>query len=204
MIYSKKTLEKLGYDVNVSETGNIGKLLMIMAYFFDKAREDLKGSYYSSFVSTAKGSSLDRIATLMGVSREIQQHAEVSVTFTGTVGTVIPTGFAVSTNDNLVFNTMSDATITSDGTVAVMAECEEVWEIGNVAAGSITLIVNPIANVTSVTNYGAATGGRDKENDAEFRERMLEGLGTNKGSTIGCYVSGDFSFKGCHECSHYF
>lgn len=192
----EKTLEKLGYDVNVSETGNIGKLLMIMAYFFDKCWEDLEGSYYSSFVSTAKGSSLDRIATLMGVSREMQQHAEVSVTFTGTVDTVIPTGFAVSTNDNLIFNTLSDATITSDGTVAVMAECEEVGEIGNVGAGSITLIVNPIADVTSVTNYSAATGGKDKENDAEFRERMLEGLGTTKGSTIDAMLVEILALKG--------
>lgn len=192
----QKTLEKLGYDVNISETGNIGKLLMIMAYMFDKAWQDLEGSYYSSFVSTAKGSSLDRIATLMGVSRELQQHAEVSVTFTGTVGTVIPTGFAVSTNDNLIFNTLSDATITSDGTVAVMAECEEVGEIGNVGAGEITLIVNPIADVTSVTNYSPATGGKDKENDAEFRERMLEGLGSTKGSTIDAMLVEILALKG--------
>lgn len=192
----QKTLEKLGYDTNVDENSTIGKILCVMSYFFDKAWEDLEGSYYSSFVSTAKGSSLDRIATLMGVSRELQQHAEVSVTFTGTVGTVIPTGFAVSTNDNLVFHTMSNATVGNDGTVAVMAECEEVGEIGNVAAGSITLIVNPIADVTSVTNYSAATGGKDKENDAEFRERMLEGLGTTKGSTIDAMLVEILALKG--------
>lgn len=180
----QKTLEKLGYDMNVSETGNVGKLLMVMAYMFDKAWQDMEGSYFSAFVSTARGSSLDRVGTLMGVTREMQQHAEVSVTFTGTTGYVIPTGFAVSTNDNLVFYTMSDAVITDDGTVAVMAQCEETGEVGNVAAGEIALIVSPVADVTSVINYSAATGGKDKENDAEFRERMLEGLGTTKGSTI--------------------
>lgn len=180
----QKTLEKLGYDMNVSETGNVGKLLMVMAYMFDKAWQDMEGSYFSAFVSTARGSSLDRVGTLMGVTREMQQQAEVSVTFTGTTGYVIPTGFAVSTNDNLVFHTMSDAVITDDGTVAVMAQCEETGEVGNVAAGEIALIVSPVADVTSVINYSAATGGKDKENDAEFRERMLEGLGTTKGSTI--------------------
>lgn len=191
-----KTLEKLGYDVNVSETGNIGKLLMIMAYMFNKAWEDMEGSYYSAFVSTARGSSLDRVGTLRGVTRELQQHAEVSVTFTGTVGTLIPTGFAVSTNNNIVFNTMSDATVGSDGTVAVMAECEEIGEIGNVASGEINLIVNPVANVTSVINYSPATGGKDKENDAEFRERMLEGLGTAKGSTIDAVLVAILELKG--------
>ena len=180
----QKTLEKLGYDMNVSETGNVGKLLMVMAYMFDKAWQDMEGSYFSAFVSTARGSSLDRVGTLMGVTREMQQHAEVSVTFTGTTGYVIPTGFAVSTNDNLVFHTMSDAVITDDGTVVVMAQCEETGEVGNVEAGEIALIVSPVADVTSVINYSAATGGKDKENDAEFRERMLEGLGTTKGSTI--------------------
>lgn len=191
-----KTLEKLGYDVNISETGNIGKLLMIMSYMFDKAWQDMEGSYFSAFVSTAIGESLDRVGTLMGVTRELQQHAEVSVTFTGTVGTLIPTGFAVSTNDNLVFNTMSDATITSDGTVAVMAQCEDTGEVGNVGAGDITIIVNPVAEITSVTNYSPATGGKDKENDAEFRERMLEGLGTTKGSTIDAMLVEILALKG--------
>ena len=192
----QKTLEKLGADTNVDETSTIGKILCVMAYFFNKCWEDIEGSYYSAFVSTAQGSSLDRIGTLMGVSRELQQHAEVSVTFTGTVGTVIPTGFAVSTADNLVFNTLSDATITSDGTVTVKAECEEVGEIGNVGAGEITLIVNPVADVTSVINYSAATGGKDKEKDAEFRERMLEGLGTTKGSTIDAMLVEILALKG--------
>ena len=192
----QKTLEKLGYDMNVTETSTIGKLLCVMAYFFGKAWEDLEGAYFGAFVSTATGNSLDRIGTLMGVSRELQQHAEVSVTFTGTVGTVIPTGFAVSTADNLVFNTLSDATVTSDGTVAVMAECEETGEIGNVEAGAIMIIVNPVADVTSVTNYSAATGGKDKENDAEFRERMLEGLGTTKGSTIDAMLVEILALKG--------
>lgn len=180
----QKTLEKLGYDVNVGETGNIGKLLMIMAYMFDKAWQDMEGSYFSAFVSTAMGESLDRVGTLMGVTRELQQQAEVSVTFTGTVGYTIPTGFAVSTNDNLVFYTMSDAIITDDGTVTVIARCEDTGEVGNVAIGEVVLIVNPVADVMNVTNYSAGTGGKDKENDAEFRERMLEGLGTTKGSTI--------------------
>lgn len=180
----QKTLEKLGYDMNVSETGNVGKLLMIMAYMFDKAWQDMEGSYFSAFVSTAMGASLDRVGTLMGVTREMQQHAEVSVTFTGTVGYTIPTGFAVSTNDNLIFHTLSDAVITDDGTVTVIAECEDAGEVGNIGVGAITLIVNPVADVTSVTNYSSGTGGKDKENDAEFRERMLEGLGTTKGSTI--------------------
>lgn len=180
----QKTLEKLGYDMNVSETGNVGKLLMIMAYMFDKAWQDMEGSYFSAFVTTAIGDSLDRVGTLMGVTREMQQHADVSVTFTGTVGYTIPTGFAVSTNDNLIFYTLSDAVITDNGTVAVMAQCEDSGEVGNIEAGEITLIVNPVADVTNVTNYSSATGGKDKENDAEFRERMLAGLGTTKGSTI--------------------
>ena len=192
----QKTLEKLGYDTNVDENSTIGKILCVMSYFFDKAWQDLEGSYYSSFVSTARGSSLDRIATLMGVSREMQQHAEVSVTFTGTVGTVIPTGFAISTDDNLIFHTLSDATITPDGTVTVMAECEETGEIGNVGAGKITLIVNPVADVTSVINYSSAAGGKDKENDSEFRERMLEGLGTTKGSTIDAMLVEILALKG--------
>lgn len=193
----QKTLEKLGYDMNVDEnTSTIGKILAIMAYFFDKCWMDLESSYYSAFVSTAQGSSLDRIGTLMGVSRELQQHSEVSVTFTGTVGTVIPTGFAIATDDNLIFNTMSDATVGDDGMVTVKAECAETGEIGNVNAGKISMIVNPMAGVTSVTNYSAATGGKDKENDAEFKERMLEGLGTTKGSTIDAMLMEILALKG--------
>lgn len=196
-----KTIESLGYDTNVSETGNIGKLLMIMAYMFSKAWEDMEGSYFSAFVSTAQGVSLDRIGTLMGVTRELQQHAEVSVTFTGTIGYVIPTGYAIATSDNIVFTTMSEATITDDGTVVVMAQCEQTGEIGNVNAGDITLIVNPEADVTSVINYSPATGGKDKENDAEFRERMLEGLGSTSGGSIDAVLMEILALKGVMSAS---
>lgn len=178
----QNALETLGYDTNVSDTGNIGKLLKIVAYMCDKLWQDVESSYLSAFVGTATGISLDRVASLMGISRDMNVASNVTVTFVGEVGYVIEEGFEVSTDDNIVFFTTAEATIGQGGTVDVICECEESGHIGNIEAGKITTIIEPVAELSSVSNSYAGTGGKDKETDAEFRERLS--TVSNSGSTV--------------------
>lgn len=174
----QNALETLGYDTNVSDTGNIGKILKIVAYMCDQLWQDVEGAYLSAFVGTATGVSLDRVAASMGLTRDMDISATATVTFVGDVGYLIEEGFEVCTDDNIVFTTTADATIGAGGTVDIICECEESGVVGNVGAGDITTIVEPIAEVVSVVNNNAATGGKDKETDAEFRERIGEGSNT--------------------------
>lgn len=170
----QSALQTLGYDMNVSDTGNLGKLLKIMAYMTDKVWQDVEGSYYSSSVDTANGTSLDRVASNMASSRSLNEYASVTVTFVGTAGYVIEQGFEVSTDDNIIFYTTTEATVGDNGMVDVICLCEESGAVGNIGAGKITTVVQPVANIVGVSNTQGASGGKDVETDAEFRERLKE------------------------------
>lgn len=51
------------------------------------------------------------------------------------------------------------------------------------AAGTITVIVNPNADLVSVINEEAVTGGRSKETDDEFRTRYTQSIAGGGGGT---------------------
>ena len=192
----QNALETLGYDTNVSDTGNIGKILKIVAYMCNQLWQDVEGAYLSAFVGTATGVSLDRVAVLMGLSRDMDIASTVTVTFVGEVGATIEEGFEVSTDDNIVFFTTTEAIVGEGGTVDVICECEETGQVGNVKAGAITTIVQPVADLTSVSNTNDASGGKDKETDAEFRERIKESLGTDTGSTTDAILTAILELSG--------
>src|SRR5690606_6834684 len=64
--------------------------------------------------------------------------------------------------------------INEQGEVTVSAVCTEAGTIGNVPAGTIVLMVEPVQGVTSVTNPEPFTGGTNIEEDDAFRERILD------------------------------
>lgn len=134
------------------------------------------------FASTTFGAYLDLRCEEHGITRRPAVKATGQVTFTGTPGTpgtVIPAGTRVSTASSeaapaIFFATKSDATIGAGGTVTVDIEAVEAGASGNVAAGMITMLAQPVAGVTSVTNAAATTGGLDEEDDATLLSRYLQ------------------------------
>ncbi|SFJ44490.1 Baseplate J-like protein [Paenibacillus sp. UNC496MF] len=56
--------------------------------------------------------------------------------------------------------------------------------LGNVGAGTVTVIVNPDPDLVSVTNTAALTGGREKETDVEYRERWDLSVASGGAATI--------------------
>lgn len=130
------------------------------------------------FAETTFGQYLDLRAAEHGLTRKPAVKAAGQVTFTGTPGTVIPADTQVSTVGSeaapaIFFVTKSDATIGTEGTVTVDIEAVEAGASGNVAAGTITMLVQPVAGVTSVTNTAATSGGTDVEDDASLLARLL-------------------------------
>ncbi|KHK48673.1 hypothetical protein PI85_22245, partial [Lysinibacillus sp. A1] len=93
----------------------------------------------------------------------------------------IESGFLVSTNSNVFFETIYDFTLNTEGKGTVEIVALDVGAIGNVGANTITEIVNPDADVISVNNPLKTSGGREKETDVEARERAditVEGIGS--------------------------
>lgn len=166
-----KAKEVYGEKVNTSERSFLGILLRIHAWFMAKIWGVAEDVYNSGYVSMATGNNIDRLGPYVGITRILDQPAAGSVIITGTPGHTEDAGFRVATETGIIYETLDSFTVGTDGTVSVKIEAIEPGQAGNVAAGMVSVIVNPNPDVTAVTNPDRITGGREKETDAEFRSR---------------------------------
>ena len=159
-----------GSDVDLSEFSPTGKFIMLMANSLSENWQLFEDLYYSTFIDTSEGTTLDRVCALGGISRRPATQSAVTLTLSGVNTTVVSTGFIAQTATGIQFITTEEGTI-SGGTVDIPARAVVAGAEGNVADSTITEIVTPVTGVTSVTNAAEATGGSAIETDAELRER---------------------------------
>ena len=148
------------------------------------------------FPAWSYGAYLDGHARADGLSRRPANAAAGIVTFTGTPGTQIPDGTVVCVpsfggvpaieyaTDSVAY--IGEATDGEDGTVDVAVTAVEPGPTGNVGAGAITIMMDPIAGVTLVTNADKITGGAEEEDDESLRLRIAEYDETSGESFVGC------------------
>ncbi|MFD1886836.1 baseplate J/gp47 family protein [Paenibacillus wenxiniae] len=179
-----KAKETLGDNINTSERSPLGILLRLMAWFLAVLWSVAEKVYYSGYVNTAEGASLDRLAPYVGVSRILEQYATATVSITGTPGYTVPAGFLVATSEDFQFETTEDMKLGSNGTGTVAVEAMESGLDSNVAAGTIKVIVNPTPDVTAVNNPAPAAGGRSKQTDAEFRALFDASVASGGAGTV--------------------
>ncbi|MDH2334293.1 baseplate J/gp47 family protein [Paenibacillus polymyxa] len=182
-----KSKEAYGDRINTSALSPLGIFLRIVAWFLAILYALAEKVYYSGYVNTAEGVSLDRLGPHVGVSRILAQYAVGNVTLTGTPGYTVAAGFLVSTDTDIQYETTSDATFPASGSMTVPVEAMEAGLSGNVPEGTVTIIVNPVPEVTAVNNTTAILGGRDKETDPEFRDKFslsVAGGGSATGDAI--------------------
>lgn len=122
---------------------------------------------------------LDYHAKAYGLTRRSAVAATGELTVTGSPGTVIPEGFlfavpADGDQEAIIFETQEEKTIGLDGTTTVPIQAQETGTIGNVAAGTIVIMAQPISGITEINNVAATTGGAAEESDDELRERIRE------------------------------
>ncbi len=161
----------LGSQVNILPQSILGQLKGIFSERETLLWELIEAVYNSQYPSTAEGTNLDLVAALTGLTRLPATYSTLTVTLTGTEGTVIPAGtvFSVAGNAAVKFSTDEEIII---GASPIDAACTAI-ATGPMAAnaGTLTVIDNPISGLTSVTNAADAVLGRDIETDAEFRIR---------------------------------
>ncbi|GEA17486.1 baseplate J/gp47 family protein [Moorella sp. E306M] len=175
----QRMLDALPSDLDKSEGSFIWDALSPAAIELALAAIWTQEVLRRGFVQTTFGEYLDLRAEEYGVTRRPAVAATGTVTFTGTTGTVIPKGTRVSTVSTeaapaVVFSTTEEAVISESGSIDVPVVAEEPGSNGNVAPGSIILLVEPVAGITSVTNTSATTGGLEEESDDSLRARILE------------------------------
>jgi len=178
---SAKAKEKFGADANTTERSFLGIIIRIMAWFFSLLWQDTEDVYHSAYRKTAEGVQLDMLLPYAGITRNLADFSYGQIEIIGTPNHFIESGFLVSTNSDVFFETIYDLTLNTEGKGIVEIVALDVGAIGNVGANTITEIVNPDADVISVNNPLKTSGGREKETDAEARERAditVEGIGS--------------------------
>lgn len=180
----KDARARFGENVNTSDRSAFGILLRLFAWFLSKVWQTAENTYYGAYVNTAEGVQLDRLGPYVGIQRKLATWAMGTIKMNGTPGHTEPAGFRVETPSGVAFETVEDITLDEDGDGAGEIRAMEPGTIGNVAAGTITVISNPNANITSVTNPEPTTGGQNKESDQEFRERFVQSTAGGGAATI--------------------
>lgn len=187
---SNKAKELFGADANVSERAVLGILLRIMAWFLSLAWQAIEAVYHSGYRKSAEGVQLDKLLPYAGITRNLAEYATGEVMLTGTPGYTEPAGFLVGTEYDVNFETVEDCTLDESGVGFAKVVCTQIGSIGNVGANRISIIVNPNADITAVSNPLKTTGGREKETDQEARERADITVEGNGNGTVAAIRAG--------------
>ncbi|WP_306568999.1 baseplate J/gp47 family protein [Faecalispora jeddahensis] len=171
-----KARELFGAKANLTVRSPLGVFLRIFAWMFNIIFSLMEDVYNSRFVDTSAGTSLYNLGKAIGLRLLPAQKASGYITFTGTPGTVIPSGFLVKTIAGFQYAVVSEGRIGDDGTALLPVQATGTGDDYNVAASTVKEIVNPLDGVKSCTNAAAIDGGRGRETDEEYRDRYYQSV----------------------------
>ena len=127
----------------------------------------------------ATGDYLDNLGVLTDTDRVAASAATTTLQFTlsavQAVNIIIPAGTRVTTDAQKLYFVTTDLLTIPAGSLTgtVKAKCTSTGTAGNdIAAGSLTTIVDPVPYVASVTNTVVTGSGADIETDDSYRERI--------------------------------
>lgn len=164
-----------------------GLLSAVVATELGSLAQATQGLVDARSIQNATGTALDTIGLIRGIARNGATFSSATVTLSGTVGRVYPAGSLLQgggSDDLAQWSTNVDATIGSGGTVDVAVTCTESGAIA-AAIGEIDTIVTAVDGVTSVTNAAAATVGRDRETDGDYRVRLQTTQSASGAASVG-------------------
>lgn len=176
----QKMIDMLPDDLDISEGGHSWNFTRPTALVAAEIAEYLLPEVIRLiFPETAYGEFLDSHARTRGITRRAATAATGKINITGAVSTIIPSGSLFSTesiNDepSVDYETIESATIPEDGTVTVGIRCTKTGTIGNVQAGTITVVASKITGLTAISNAEELSGGTEEEDDESLQERILE------------------------------
>lgn len=166
---------------------------------FAQLDEVLQYAYNSKDPNKARDVDLDTLCALTGIERNLGTFSTVTLTFTGSNGTIIPSGQEFeSVVSGLRWITQSDVTI-SGGTASVTALCT-VRGSNNADIGTITRIVTTIGGLQTVTNSVPATAGLDAETNADLRLRRAKSVTKQGNNQVSNMVGQVLNVSGVKQC----
>lgn len=125
---------------------------------------------------------------LLGFAPQEATAATVTLTFVANAGgATIPAGTVVKTGaglDAIRFTTDAELVLAPSATDTIGATCTTTGTSGNVNAGTLTRLDQPIAGLVSVTNVSAAAGGQAEESLTELEGRIPALIRTGGGRVL--------------------
>lgn len=192
----KSAQERFGADINTNDNSVIGGILRLVASAYNEIEQKQEDSYYSAFVSTANGVSLDRLAKNFGLDRKIDTYAIVDLSFNGKSGYTVKANTSYKNSDGLIFVLSSDIVLDSSGKGFGTAYASETGKKYNISANNSLQQVQPVNDLYSIVTKTDATGGADVETDTELRSRIIYAAKGVNSSTYNGIISAIRSVPG--------
>ena len=169
--------EKTFADIDTSISSNNYKFHYPIVSNLLRKFESLIHFFDMRDVYKAEGLWQDKLYSNFNLIRKQASYATTTwTTKDSEVGTFIDAGeLTVKNSAGTTFTNKESGTVGEDYSLTLSMICNTKGSIGNVSAGELHTIVNPISGINTGYNYSNVTNGQDKENDLEFRERFLSG-----------------------------
>lgn len=168
----------MGESISTDEKELLGHIFRQEALLTAEANELIQSVYDAISVSNATGAQLGNLIELVNLFRQEAAPSTATLTCTVTKATTIPAGSLASTSANVSFATDSDLVFVGAGSDDVTATCT-VNGPNNAAIGEISTISTSVNGWATVTNAAAAIPGRDREIDAELKNRHAAAVATS-------------------------
>lgn len=146
------------------------------AEVFGALDETLQQAYNSKDPAKAVGYDLDVVCALTGTTRSKGTPSNVTVTLTGTPGTVVAAGSIIKSHTTGTSWVIDQTVTLTGGTATVGVTCTVVGPT-QADAGTLTQIATTVGGWTGVTNVAPATPGTDAQDDASLRIERSTAVG---------------------------
>lgn len=191
-----KTKELFGENARTTSNSVLGVLIRVFAWPLSLMYELLERVYLSSFINSSTGVSLDRLASNYSITRGPASAAIVTLEFTGQADYIIEEGVQFATDNMIIFEMIDVVTIDQYGQGSGQAVSVDYSDRANVAAGTITVALEPVEELYSVNNPSAASGGSKAEDDKSLRDRIKASNTSNPGPPVNGIISAVLSVPG--------
>lgn len=127
------------------------------------------------FIQEADEEYLIKHGQMRRFPRKMSQKASGAYEITGNQGAIIPKDTKLKRADNVIYTSIEEAIISSEGNATVKIEADDVGKNGNASAGTTISFTSPVPGVSThgkVDSFGL-TGGSDIEEIESYRERLL-------------------------------
>ena len=175
-------------NIDVGSETLLGQINGIVAGKLGEAWEILEGVYNQGNVDDAEDDLLSSLCLLTGTERRQATKGRVEMSLTVGGITTVPVGHIVAQFGNVAnrWLLLAEIVTTGAGVYTGIYEAESTGVV-EAAAGTLTVIVNPVAQLTSVTNALDADPGLALETDTALklrREAELRALGAGTAPAI--------------------